>query len=192
MNAEQFETEALPHLDDLYRYALRLSRRPENAEDLVQETFARAFKTRERLTERKAIRPTLFRILHNLYVDEWRARTRGPLMISTDSIQDEYEADSLPFLIDRQNPRDLLLQEALSDEIEEALAGLDEAWRQTILLREIEEFSYEEISRITEVPIGTVRSRLARARKALAEKLDGYARVRGHGRRAGTSEDGTT
>lgn len=179
MKTKQFESISLRHLDALYGYAMRLARNYENAEDLVQETYARAFAHCDRVSGAGAVRPTLFRILHNLFVDRWRASQRGPVMISIDSMQEASGQDSLPFLRDPDNPRDLLMRDALSDEVESALSQLDEAWRETLWLREIEDFSYEEISRITEVPIGTVRSRLARARRALAARLTEYARSRG-------------
>ena len=190
MKAKQFESISLRHLDALYGYAMRLARNYENAEDLVQETYARAFAHCDRVPDAGAVRPTLFRILHNLFVDQWRASRRGPVMVSTDSMQDASGQDSLPFLRDPDNPRDLLMRDALSDEVESALSQLDEAWRETLWLREIEDFSYEEISRVTEVPIGTVRSRLARARRALAASLAEYARSRGViPRNAGRKED---
>lgn len=179
MRAKEFEAHAIQYLDGLYRYGLRLARNPERAEDLVQETFARAIAHVDRIATKEAIRPTLAKIMHNLFVDEWRAVQRGPVMISTDALEDGDSA--LPLVCPAGNVRETMLRESLSDEVERAMHGLADAWRETIWLREIEGFSYEEISSITNVPVGTVRSRLARARRALADQLEDYARDRGIG-----------
>jgi RNA polymerase sigma-70 factor, ECF subfamily len=169
IRTQTFETEALRHLDSLYRYALRLARNPERAEDLVQETYVRAASSVGRLAEVKAIRPTLFRILHNLFIDQWRADQRGPIMISTDTAGDNHAP--LPLLCTDDNPREALFRNALSDEVEQALSELDATWRETLWLRDVEGYSYAEISQMTSAPIGSVRSRLARARRAMADKL---------------------
>ena len=176
MKTEIFEDLALRQLDALYGYALRLTRDTEAAEDLVQETYARAMGHCGKIADGHAVRPTLFRILHNLFVDHWRKRQRNPVVVSTDALAEEAGLDTLPALGDPDNPRDRLLNESLPEEVERALSDLPEDWREAIWLREIEDYSYEEISRITETPVGTVRSRLARARRALVASLESYAR----------------
>ena len=144
MKLEAFEPLGLKHLDALYGYALRLARKPEDAEDLVQETYARAIEHVARFSDPALIRPTLFRMLHNLYVDHWRADQRGPIMISAEVVSASPESAAL--LSDPDNPRDALLRDALSDEVERALSELDDEWRHTIWLREIEGVTYAEIS----------------------------------------------
>lgn len=176
---EEFEVLALECLDALYGYALRLSRQPETADDLVQSTFAKALGRREMFDSPQSVRPLLFRILHNQFVDDWRARRRGPSIVSMDGLVARGPAGFPAFCADG-NPRDELLKSALSDEVEAALETLDEDLRQTLMLREIEDMSYQEISDVTDVPLGTVRSRLARARRKLASILEGFGRTHGY------------
>lgn len=183
MTQIRLKDEALAHLDALYGYAWKLARSHEDAEDLVQEAYTR-LAGMSRIPENPAeFRPLLFRIVHNAFVDQWRARQRAPLMISTDRLQEDGVLDSVPSLQDSRTPLDEMLRAGLSDELEKALDELDAEWRETLWLREIEGFSYEEISSITESPIGTVRSRLSRARGALATRLRDYARTLGIGTR---------
>jgi len=159
-------------LDALYRYAMSLTRSCDMADDLVQETFKRSLTAWHSLTAPEAVRPVLFRILHNYYVDEWRKKNRRPTMVAYDDIS---EVASPPLSeADACN-----VQEALSDEVLMALHGLSDVLREVIWLREIEDYSYEEISVMIDVPVGTVRSRLARARHKMAITLQSYARQRG-------------
>lgn len=182
-NKARFKDEALTHLDALYGYAWKLARSHEDAEDLVQEAYTR-LAGMSRMPENPAeYRPLLFRIVHNAFVDQWRARQRAPLMISTDRLQEDGVFDLFPALQDARTPLQELMRDGLSDEVERALSELDAEWRETLWLREIEGFSYEEISNITESPIGTVRSRLSRARGTLAARLRDYARTLGIGNR---------
>jgi len=150
----------------------------------VQETYARAIAKVDRIPSVKAIKPTLYKILHNLFVDQWRAEQRAPLMISADLMDDQGQS-TVPLVCPSGSPRDQLIRNAFSDEVEMALDDLDDAWRETLWLREIEGYSYEEISATTRVPVGTVRSRLARARRRMADKLETFAAERGIGPKAG-------
>jgi RNA polymerase sigma-70 factor (ECF subfamily) len=171
VKASSFEISALDCLDSLLGYARHLARNADEAEDLVQEAYARLLTYRDRIKHPTDTRPLLFRILHNLFVDQYRSRQRGPLMVPVDEL-DECPPESAQHLADRSNPLSELLKGSLSDEMECALRTLDEGLRETLCLREIEDFTYEEISEILEIPIGTVRSRLSRARRAMARQLE--------------------
>lgn len=165
-----FETAALQSLDSLHGYARHLARNEEEAEDLVQEAYSRVLAYRDKVRHPSEARPLLFRILHNLFVDQYRHNRRGPVMISVDDLQGRTPPPS-ERLVDPATPLSDLLKDCLSDEMQCALRSLDEGLRETLCLREIEGFSYEEIGEILEIPIGTVRSRLSRARREMARRL---------------------
>jgi RNA polymerase sigma-70 factor, ECF subfamily len=175
MRPPNFETCALECLDSLLGYARHLARREDEAEDLVQEAYARVMAYRDRLADPREVRPLLFRIVHNLFVDQYRSQQRGPVMIPIDG-GEPGGASLAERLSSGKNPLEEILTRSLSDEMECALRSLDEGLRATLCLREIEEFSYEEISEILEIPVGTVRSRLSRARRALARRLTELSR----------------
>lgn len=180
MKSRQFCSLALELLGPLFNYAFRLTRNREEAEELVQDTFERAFAHVDTFAEPAAVRPMMFRILHNQFVNQWWARKRRPALISFDDLENSGSIASLCVMKDFE-PR--ILRDSLCEEVELALSNLNEAQRTTIWLREIEEFSYEEIAHVTSVPVGTVRSRLARARVELARQLLNYAKKRGFTRR---------
>lgn len=165
-------------LNPLFAYAMRLVRHPDSAEDLVQEAFARFFAHAERYDVARDGRLILFRTLRNVFIDQRRAEKRRPETVSVEEFGGNWDAAPL-----REeaggHPLDEIMRHALSEEVETALGELDGAFRETIWLREIDGFSYEEIAAITAVPVGTVRSRLARARGLLAKKLTDFARQRG-------------
>jgi RNA polymerase sigma-70 factor (ECF subfamily) len=155
---ERFEAEALPHLRSLYATAYRMMRNAHDAEDLVQETCLRAFRAFDRYQPGTNIRAWLFTILHRARTDSFRRRARQPQTVE---------------LVD-QDPGVPPAQDALArgaEDIERALAGLPEVFRAAVLLRDVEDFSYEEIARILEVPIGTVMSRIHRGRALLRTAL---------------------
>lgn len=176
MIREEFEPLALAILDRLYGYALRLAQDNDHAADLVQQTFVRALEHLDSFSEPDSVRPTLFRILHNLFVDEWRRRKRRPTLISLDTIDDPVESatSAVAILTGVSSQR---LRDAMSGEVDAALNSLEEAQRETLWLREMEDYSYEEIGNIMQVPVGTVRSRLSRARIRMAESLAAFARL---------------
>ena len=176
MKVDEFSVLAVKTLSPLFNYAFRLTRSREEAEDLVQDTFVRAFSNRETFDEPAAVRPIMFTILHNLFVNQWWAKKRRPALVSFDDWKD---GDALPALCTGEGSEPSLLRNSLSEEVESALSELNEVQRATIWLREVEGFSYVEIAEVTSVPVGTVRSRLARARRDLAEQLLKYARARG-------------
>ncbi|GAB4311529.1 MAG: RNA polymerase sigma factor SigR [Candidatus Sumerlaeia bacterium] len=165
-------------LNPLFAYAMRLTRHPDQAEDLVQEAFARFFAHADRYDVAREGRLILFRTLRNVFIDQVRAERRRPALISVEEFGGNW--DAVPLTSGHSpHPLDEILRHVLSEEVEAALNELDETFREAIWLREIEGFSYQEISQITGAPIGTVRSRLARARAMLAHRLEDVARRRG-------------
>jgi RNA polymerase sigma-70 factor (ECF subfamily) len=157
---DEFEAEALRHLDALYRTALRMTRSEADAEDLVQETYIRAFRFREQFTLGTNMKAWLFRILTNTFINTYRR-------MATDRA-----ASSSP------DPEAELLNNVVDTEVTDALEELPEKFRTTVLL-DVEGFSYKEIAEMLSVPIGTVMSRLHRGRKFLQKRLYDLARERG-------------
>ena len=166
-----FEAEALASLDSLYRTALRLTRVPADAEDLVQDTYLKAFRAAHRFEPGTNLRAWLFTILHNTARN--RARDRARDTVAVDSAVVDEAADAPPpgsrSVID--TPESLLLRDTMGPELQAALDALPESFRQAVWLRDVEEFSYAEIARMLEIPIGTVMSRISRGRRALFERL---------------------
>jgi RNA polymerase sigma-70 factor (ECF subfamily) len=182
---DTFEGRLTDAIGPLLRFAFRLAGDHDRAEDLVQEACTRAVEARERVRDAGELRPYLFKILHNVWVDWCRSAHRGPQILSLDADDD---TSPLPPLCASDADLDALRRGGVSDEVEAALATLDETWRETLWLRSVEGFSYAQIAEITEVPVGTVRSRLARARRALAKRLRVYAEREGALRRASGKE----
>jgi len=175
---QEFEEEALPHMPALYNYALRMTQEPEDAEDLVQETYLkgwRFFDSFERGTNCKA---WLFRILKNTYINRYRRTSKAPETVEYDVVEEFYESikDSS---VETSTLETELFDKAMDDEVLSALQRLPDDFRTVILLCDIEGFTYEEIADFIDCPIGTVRSRLHRARKILAASLADYAQDRG-------------
>ncbi|MCZ2357216.1 MAG: sigma-70 family RNA polymerase sigma factor [Bacteroidia bacterium] len=169
-----FETAMLPHLRSLYHFAYRLVGNADDANDLVQETYLKAFRFFHSFQKGSNEKAWLFRILKNSFINQYRKVTREPGKI-------DYEEAELFLNTGRAryaesiDARDKLFENALGDEISGALSALPDEFRMIVVLCDIENFSYEEIARITDVPIGTVRSRLHRARKMMKDKLIPYA-----------------
>src|SRR5882724_1159146 len=168
-----FEAEALASLDSLYRAALRLTRVPADAEDLVQETYLKAFRAADRFAPGTNMRAWLFTILHNTARNRVRDRARDTVAIDSEIV--DRAADAPPPAGARagaaETPETLLLRETLAPELQAAIDALPDAFRQAIWLRDVEEFSYAEIADMLEVPAGTVMSRISRGRRMLFERL---------------------
>jgi len=164
-----FEAEALAALDSLYRVALRLSRSPADAEDLVQDTYLKAFRAADRFEPGTNLRAWLFTILHNTARN--RARDRARDMVAVDSEVVERASDRQPSTGQVETPESALLRETLAPELQAAIDALPDAFRQAVWLRDVEEFSYAEIAQMLSVPIGTVMSRISRGRRMLFEQL---------------------
>lgn len=176
-----FESQAMPYLDSLYSTALRMTRSPEDAEDLVQETYLKAYRHYEQFEEGTNFRAWLFRILKNTFINEYRKQQRRPL--ESDFADVEESAESRLDDEGRQRtptPEEQLLEGVLDEDVTRALGELPDDYRMAITLADLEGFSYKEIAETLEIPIGTVMSRLYRGRKRLEEALLGYARRRGY------------
>jgi len=160
------------HLDALYRTALRLTGRPQDAEDLVQETFLRAWRSLH--TYRAGTNPKawLFRILHNAHIDRYRAGTR------TVPTVDEIEGQDPAFVV-HETPETLVADTVMEAEVRDALMKLPEVFRACVVLADLEGFSYQEIADTLGIPRGTVMSRLFRGRRAMRKALAGYGRTHG-------------
>jgi RNA polymerase sigma-70 factor (ECF subfamily) len=169
-----FEAEALASLDSLYRSALRLTRVPADAEDLVQETYLKAFRSANRFEPGTNLRAWLFTILHNTARNRARDRARDTVAIDSEIV--DRAADASPPGGARagaaETPETLLLRETLGPELQAAIDALPDVFRQAIWLRDVEEFSYAEIAEMLSIPIGTVMSRISRGRHLLFERLN--------------------
>jgi RNA polymerase sigma-70 factor (ECF subfamily) len=162
-----FEAEALTHLDSLYRAALRVTRVPADAEDLVQETYLRAFRASDSYTPDTNLRAWLFTILHNAARNRARDRAREHVTIDSDAV--DRAADTAPGAA--ATPEALLLRNTLAPELQAAIDALPDSFRQAVWLRDVEEFSYAEIAAMLEIPLGTVMSRISRGRRMLFDRL---------------------
>ena len=163
-----FEAEALASLDSLYRTALRLTRVPADAEDLVQDTYLKAFRAAESFQPGTNLRAWLFTILHNTARNRVRDRAREAVTVDSDVVErasDESAQGS-------DTPETLLLRDTLGPELQAAVDELPDAFRQAVWLRDVEEFTYAEIAAMLEIPPGTVMSRISRGRRMLYERLN--------------------
>jgi RNA polymerase sigma-70 factor, ECF subfamily len=163
---DPFEEEALAQTDALYRAALRLTRNPAEAEDLVQETYLKAFRSSGRFERGTNLRAWLFTILMNTHRNSRRDAARNPIEVDSEVVE---QAQALPGRA--ATPEDLLLDATLDVDIKAALDALPDTFRSAVWLRDVEEFSYAEIAGMLDVPIGTVMSRISRGRKLLYEQL---------------------
>lgn len=157
-----FETEALSLVDRLYGTALRLTRNEADAEDLVQETYLRAFRAASQFRPGTSLKAWMFTILHNTFLNQRRDRGRSPIDADSEAVEQAPEpADR------RASPEDLLLDSVMDADLRRALDDMPEAFREAVWLRDVEQFSYAEIAAIVQVPPGTVMSRISRGRRLL-------------------------
>lgn len=176
---EDFEEEIIPHLDAMYNFALRLTSDPSDAEDLVQDTIVKAFRffsSYEKGTNAKA---WLFRILKNSYINNYRKQSKQPNQVDYDEVSTFYETIRAE-RTDTSDLEDKMFRDLIDDDISRALEELPEDFRTVVLLCDIEDFTYEEIANMLDVPIGTIRSRLHRGRNLLKAELMDYAEKRGY------------
>lgn len=178
--ASIFESDALQYLDQLYGTALRMTRNPVDAEDLVQDTYAKAFAAFRSYRQGTNLRAWLFRILRNTYINTYRKAQREPGSAPAEELSDAQLLE-----IDGRSPggsksAEIAALERLGDpEIIDAMAALPEDFRTAVFLADVEGFSYKEIADIMETPVGTVMSRVHRGRKTLRSLLTGYAQQEG-------------
>jgi RNA polymerase sigma-70 factor (ECF subfamily) len=186
ISRKAFEDQVLALLGALQGVARRLTCNDAEAEDLVAETVARAWRARDALNDEVAFRAWIFRILHNTFVSD-RRRSAARLEVPHRSGEEEGEEDGFsifeqahqPFLLWFSNPEQEFLDRVLREDLERALCALPEHYRIVVVLSDLEEFSYAEIAATLDIPVGTVRSRLARARGALQKLLWNSAREYG-------------
>lgn len=161
-----FAQQALSHIDSLYGTALRLTRRAQDAEDLVQDTYLKAFRSAHQFEPGTNLKAWLFTILHNTYRNMRRHDVRNPVDVDSEAVDRVADATA-----EGDTPEQLLSRATLDADLQVALDALPEAFRQAVWLRDVEELSYAEIARVLDVPIGTVMSRISRGRRALFDGL---------------------
>jgi RNA polymerase sigma-70 factor, ECF subfamily len=174
-----FESEAVPHMDALYNFALRMTSDPDDANDLLQETYLKAYRFFDKFERGTNCKAWLFRIMKNSFINIYRRVSKEPDKVDYDDVEEFYHSIRAA----STDPNDLeerLFSNLLDDDVSKALEDLPEDFRTVVILCDIEAFTYEEIADFVECPIGTVRSRLHRGRKMLRAKLFDYAKNRGY------------
>ncbi len=175
----RFERDAMPLMSSLYAAALRLTRNPSDAEDLVQETYLRAYRGFGGFTEGTNLKAWMYRILTNTFINAYRKRQREPVTVLEDEIPDWYLYDRLSESGDTSSAESQVLEHMPDEDVQAALDSLPEGFRMAVWLADVEGFSYKEIAEILDIPIGTVMSRLHRGRKSLEKLLWEKVRERG-------------
>jgi|SRR5579862_1321699 len=167
-----FEADALACLSSLYRTALRLTRVPEDAEDLVQDTYLKAFRSKDQFEAGTNLKAWLFTILHNTALNRFRDQARHPVVYNSEAVDRVADMPgNLGSGARPETPETHLLRETLDPDVKAAVDALPDAFRQAVWLRDVEEFSYAEIARMLAIPVGTVMSRISRGRRMLFEQL---------------------
>ncbi len=176
----RFERDAMQYVDQLYSAAMRMARNPSDAEDLVQEAYAKAFSAFHQYKPGTNLKAWLYRILTNTYINLYRKRQREPLQTNSDQVEDWQMAASAEHTSTGLRSAEAEALDHLPDsDVKQALQAIPEDFRLAVYFSDVEGYSYKEISEIMDTPIGTVMSRLHRGRKLLREHLADYARERG-------------
>jgi RNA polymerase sigma-70 factor (ECF subfamily) len=174
-----FNQEFMPHINSMYNFAYRLTLDSDDSKDLLQDTYLKAYRFIDSFQQGTNAKAWLFRILKNSFINDYRKKSKEPSKVDYQEVESFYNSED----VDRQITPDLrveALQDMIGDEISVALNSLDVDFRTVIILCDLEGFKYEEMAKILDIPIGTVRSRLHRARNLLKEKLSEYARKMGY------------
>lgn len=174
-----FNNEFMPHISAMYNFGYRLTLDGDDAKDLVQDTYLKAYRFIESFQRGTNAKAWLFRILKNSFINDYRKKSKEPSKVDYQEVETYYNSED----VDRQITPDLrvdALKDMIGDEISNALNSLDVDFRTVIILCDLEGFKYEEMAKILDIPIGTVRSRLHRARNLLKEKLSEYAKSMGY------------
>lgn len=167
-DAEEFAQAALSHLDSLYGTALRLTRRAADAEDLVQDTYLKAFRASHQFERGTNLKAWLFTILHNTFRNVRRHDVRNPVDVDSEAV-DRAAGD----LDGVQSPEQILTRGTLDADLQAALDALPGAFREAVWMRDVEELSYADMAKVLDIPMGTVMSRISRGRRALFDALQG-------------------
>jgi RNA polymerase sigma-70 factor (ECF subfamily) len=173
---DQFSAEVLAWLDALYGSALRLTRNPDTAQDLVQDTCLKAYRARRQFARGTNLKAWLYTILHNTWRNQRRDRTRARVEADSEVVDAASGQSVEGWAPPGESPEALLLRDVLSDDLRVALEALPEAFREAVWLRDVDELSYQEIAAILDVPVGTVMSRLSRGRRQLYQALTSAGR----------------
>jgi RNA polymerase sigma-70 factor (ECF subfamily) len=179
---ETFSVDAMQYAPQLFSTALRMTRNRADAEDLMQETFTKAWRAFDSYQQGTNLRAWLFRILTNTYINKYNSQMRKPIETELDEVEELYLFKRLGAFDQSQlsqSAEDQMLEMFTDDEVKNAIEELPETFRIPLLMSDVEGFSYKEIAEILEVPIGTVMSRLHRGRKAMQKMLYEYAKERG-------------
>ncbi len=180
--SDPFAAGALALLDALYGTALRLTRDADRAQDLVQDTYLKAFRARARFTEGTNLKAWLFTILHNTWRNRQRDRARTRIDFDSEAVEAAAETVSDVRASAVESPEALLLRAGLDGELRAALDRLPAAFREAVWLRDVEELSYQEIAQVLEIPVGTVMSRISRGRRQLVQQLTASPELVAHRR----------
>ena len=177
----RFADLAMEHMPALYTAAMRMTRNRADAEDLVQETYLKAYRGFDSFQDGTNLRAWLYRILTNTYINAYRAKKRRPEVSDVEDVEDLYLYHRLSPSSDGsgRSAEDEVLESFTDDEVKDAIESLPDSFRIAVLLADVEGFSYKEIAEITDVPIGTVMSRIHRGRRALQKTLHDFAESRG-------------
>ena len=169
----------MPHINSMYNFAYRLTLDQDDSKDLVQDTYLKAYRFIDSFQQGTNAKAWLFRILKNSFINDYRKKSKEPSKVDYQEVESYYNSEE----VDRQITPDLrveALKDMIGDEISNALNSLDVDFRTVIILCDLEGFKYDEMAKILDIPIGTVRSRLHRARNLLKEKLSEYAKQMGY------------
>jgi RNA polymerase sigma-70 factor (ECF subfamily) len=175
----RFEATALPYLKSAYNFALRLTRRPDDARDLVQETYLRAYRTFDNFRAGTNSKAWLFTILYSIFVNRYHKERREPRTVSVEELEEKFHRSLVSADLEGSHPAGVP-PEWTDREVESAFDELPESFRSVVLLVDVEELSYAEAAAALDCPVGTIRSRLSRARKALYVSLEDHARRAGY------------
>ncbi len=175
-----FDKEFMPHIDSMYNFAFRLTNDEDDANDLVQDTYMKSFRFINSFQEGTNAKAWLFRILKNSFINDYRKKSKEPSKVDYQEVETVYNSTEDAEFESTSDLRIEAVQDMIGDEVAMALNGLPVDFRTVIILCDIEGFTYEEMAKILDIPIGTVRSRLHRARNLLKEKLRSYAKSMGY------------